>query len=627
LLNLPDAPECQNLATEGISHDPQALAAELEAQVQAEGDSDVGLILNAMLDLLGENPEATQAMVEGGHLDTAGRDEEEQEPAEKVDLVTDILAGTFGEEELKEAAERDEAEEGTTQQPYPEKSLPNYFIKGRGEPCKRGEAASRTGCIPKVKPTPKRRNTQTTEQPPLQREPLQPPTLEPRQDAAVEQEPTAADASTPTPDELVEKRAKTKRKTPEEKKQQIADMVERINGLRNRHNHTAEDVTDLAKTLCDELTVRQLTDLKKALGGLPASGRDKKAYAKRIAERIFGRSAEASPTSPSPAPSMRGTAAPPEEPMAEAPPPAPEAQAPEPRVETFPHEQQEPEPGAEQSQQPSPEIGTAPTGEPVVDQEAIEPSQEEPAPEPAAEQQAPEPAPDEAVAEVENALPPETTEEQARDQQWADELRSSDRNVRNQAWSDFIEAHKKGLMGFVAKKIKNPADVENIMQEAYVSMLVGMDRYDPAKSSLRNYLFTIAFRRATDAMRKKGRSKEESGAGGDFGGEEGDVFSRTADTRTQAPDEIAAETETNQRRTAAVRRAADTISQQLRAKGREQDAEIWELAWNGGMKPAEIAAKLNVRAQAVSNVTMKARDRMKELLKKYAPKEFTDDQQ
>ncbi len=142
-----------------------------------------------------------------------------------------------------------------------------------------------------------------------------------------------------------------------------------------------------------------------------------------------------------------------------------------------------------------------------------------------------------------------------------------------------------------------------------------MPKFDPNKGNLRQILFSIARRRTIDYARSKGRSKIEYGAGGNHGDDEGGgVIDNAADARSQTPDAILIENETQQRQEAAARRAVDTISQTWRSQGKEREADIWDVAWNGAESDQDIARRFSVKPQQVYNIKAKARKKLIELL-------------
>ncbi len=71
------------------------------------------------------------------------------------------------------------------------------------------------------------------------------------------------------------------------------------------------------------------------------------------------------------------------------------------------------------------------------------------------------------------------------------------------AFQSFMQRHSKMVMQVLYRLLREPADVEDVMQETFLQIWQKSDRYDETKASPAGYLTLIARSRALDLLRKR----------------------------------------------------------------------------------------------------------------------------
>ena len=71
------------------------------------------------------------------------------------------------------------------------------------------------------------------------------------------------------------------------------------------------------------------------------------------------------------------------------------------------------------------------------------------------------------------------------------------------AFQSFMQRHSKMVMQVLYRLLREPADVEDVMQETFLQIWQKSDRYDETKASPAGYLTLIARSRALDLLRRR----------------------------------------------------------------------------------------------------------------------------
>lgn len=139
-----------------------------------------------------------------------------------------------------------------------------------------------------------------------------------------------------------------------------------------------------------------------------------------------------------------------------------------------------------------------------------------------------------------------------------------------EAFGAFYDRHAPVLFGFCVRILKDARDAEDVLQETFVQAWRGAGRFDPARASVKTWLFRIARSRALDRWRN-GRSVEK-------------MISATDTTELE--------------RAAAARVDADAagvgnfVGRAL-AQLNENEQAVFRLAYFEGCTPEETAERLN----------------------------------
>ncbi len=74
-----------------------------------------------------------------------------------------------------------------------------------------------------------------------------------------------------------------------------------------------------------------------------------------------------------------------------------------------------------------------------------------------------------------------------------------------QGWPQLVERYQGRLLAFARSRVRNASDAEDLVQEAFIGLLRGLERFR-GDSSLETYLFSILRRRIIDSHRGRARS-------------------------------------------------------------------------------------------------------------------------
>lgn len=78
------------------------------------------------------------------------------------------------------------------------------------------------------------------------------------------------------------------------------------------------------------------------------------------------------------------------------------------------------------------------------------------------------------------------------------------------AFAAVVQAHQKGLAGFLARMGLGTAQVEDLVQETFLRAWQNLARYQPAQAQFSTWLYTIARRLALNALERPARRHEVS---------------------------------------------------------------------------------------------------------------------
>ena len=126
--------------------------------------------------------------------------------------------------------------------------------------------------------------------------------------------------------------------------------------------------------------------------------------------------------------------------------------------------------------------------------------------------------------------------------------------------------------GVVARMLRQPDDVEDVVEDVFWQAWRQASRFDPTRGAVHSWLLTIARSRALDRVRSLRRRREEP-----LEGEDGQVV-----THQTAEGDPGLDAEASERRTIVIAALADLPAEQR---------EALELGYFGGLSQTEIAER------------------------------------
>jgi RNA polymerase sigma-70 factor (ECF subfamily) len=169
-----------------------------------------------------------------------------------------------------------------------------------------------------------------------------------------------------------------------------------------------------------------------------------------------------------------------------------------------------------------------------------------------------------------------------------------------EAFGKLVDAYQNRVFGFVRRMINNPEEAADVTQDVFVRAFQSFDRFD-GRSSLRTWLFRIAYNLCIDRVRRSDRRVSEVAL--IEPGEEGETM-EVADMRWQ-PEQIALDDELM----GVVEEGILNMSEKLRSVLLLHDKE--EMAYE------EIATLLDVPIGTVKSRLFLARAHLQNVLKGY----------
>ncbi len=168
-----------------------------------------------------------------------------------------------------------------------------------------------------------------------------------------------------------------------------------------------------------------------------------------------------------------------------------------------------------------------------------------------------------------------------------------------EAFGKIVDAYQARVTGFVKRMVPSGEEAEDITQEVFIRAFQGMGRFD-GRSSLRTWLFRIAYNLCVDASRKRSRSTQDVSLM-DADGEE---TMELPDSRWN-PETLVLDDELR----AVIERAISTMSEKLKTVLLLHDRE--ELGYE------ELAGMLNIPVGTVKSRLFLARAHVQKAVEEY----------
>jgi RNA polymerase sigma-70 factor (ECF subfamily) len=178
------------------------------------------------------------------------------------------------------------------------------------------------------------------------------------------------------------------------------------------------------------------------------------------------------------------------------------------------------------------------------------------------------------------------------------------------AWGDLISRYEGRLLAFVESRLRNRANSEDVVQEAFIGFLNSLPNFD-GKRPLESYLFSICAYKLTDHMRREGRRPSlPMSAGADSSG---DWQLPGAD---RAASSIARSGERKRLEENAIVEALREQVARWRERGDWTKLQCIELLIVRGWANKEVATQLNISEQQVANFKFDFLARLRTIIRK-----------
>ncbi len=169
------------------------------------------------------------------------------------------------------------------------------------------------------------------------------------------------------------------------------------------------------------------------------------------------------------------------------------------------------------------------------------------------------------------------------------------------AFGKFVDAYQNRVFGFVRRMVPNVEEAADITQEVFIRAYQSFNRFD-GRSSVRTWLFRIAYNLCVDRSRKVDRSPSETSL--QMGGDDGEETMDVADSRWE-PEKVALDDEL----AGVVERGIESMSEKLRSVLLLHDRE--DLPYE------DIAKMLSVPVGTVKSRLFLARAHLQQVLSAY----------
>src|SRR5262245_40970709 len=175
------------------------------------------------------------------------------------------------------------------------------------------------------------------------------------------------------------------------------------------------------------------------------------------------------------------------------------------------------------------------------------------------------------------------------------------------AWQQLIDRYEGRLTAFVQRRLRDPAAVEDVVQEAFIGFHNSLPNYDENRD-LQTYLFTIASYKLTDHLRRSGRHPLQNLPDGQ------EFFEQQMDPR-KGVSSLANSAERKRIETAAVDRVLKGLIEDWKTDGDYLRLKVMELLLVKGWANKDVAAFLKIKEQQVANIRFAAVKKMTELMR------------
>jgi len=188
-----------------------------------------------------------------------------------------------------------------------------------------------------------------------------------------------------------------------------------------------------------------------------------------------------------------------------------------------------------------------------------------------------------------------------------------------QGWPQLVERYQGRLLAFARSRVRNNSDAEDLVQEAFIGLLRGLDKFR-GEASLETYLFSILRRRIIDAHRGRARGVcllRDTLRPGD------DDSDSSPEARLASPDPTASvyarRDEKRNEMHHVLAAAIDDLVSGYKDALNFRELQIIELVFYAQLKNAEVAKAVGVEAGHVATVKHRSLSRIRKYLMDKVP--------
>lgn len=177
------------------------------------------------------------------------------------------------------------------------------------------------------------------------------------------------------------------------------------------------------------------------------------------------------------------------------------------------------------------------------------------------------------------------------------------------AWKQLIDRYQGRLTAFARGRLRDGAEVDDAVQEAFVGFVTSLPHYDESRP-LETYLFTILRYKVGEALTRRKR-------GGDVGRGARDDDDGRDDFETaegETPSGIAANEEARRRQEGLLAEILRRLIAELRERDKLDDIQVLELLFYLGLRNKEAADRLGRDEKSIAGVKFRAIQRLQAFL-------------
>jgi RNA polymerase sigma-70 factor (ECF subfamily) len=155
------------------------------------------------------------------------------------------------------------------------------------------------------------------------------------------------------------------------------------------------------------------------------------------------------------------------------------------------------------------------------------------------------------------------------------------------AWKQLIDRYHGRLAAFARTRIRNAAEVDDVVQDAFVGFLTSLSHFDETRP-LETYLFSILRYKIGEAL---SRGKRTAGVGRGFDDSQ-DGSDAAIGATHETPSGVAQQHELNRRQEELLASMLRRLVQELRDRDKLDDVQVLELLFFMGLRNKEAADRL-----------------------------------